>query len=206
MTQQELPTIIDSLPAASDTDQDLHGGLPTPEKVHNASCTIHLEARRIRPKKRYFMRGAGLLLLIGAVIFILTVYFAEQARHGMIDVDPAFIVLAGFFLFVVFTAIIAPTLICFDTSWVTPRHRDMQPSEPPDDLYTRVILHEGSKSEVLIYGKENVSVREALLDDWPFAQNLKKGAWYVVDASGNDVTDSALSRFEGIARIFFEET
>ena len=152
------------------------------------------------------MKGAGLLLLVGAVIFILTIYFTEQARHGVIDVDPGFIVLAGFFLFVVFTAVIAPTLICFDTSWVTPRDRDMQPSEPPDDLYTRVILHEDSKSEVPIYGKENVTVREALLDDWPFAQNLKKNACYVVDASGNDMTNSALSRFEGTARIFFEET
>lgn len=146
------------------------------------------------------------MLLIGAIIFILTIYYTEQARHEVIDVDPGFVVLTGFFLFVVFTAIIAPTLICFDTSWVTPRHRDMQPSKPPDDLYTRVILHEDSKSEVLIYGKENVTVREALLGDWPFAQSIKKNTWYVVDASGNDVTDSALSRFKGTARSFFEET
>ncbi len=152
------------------------------------------------------MKGAGLLLLIGAIIFILTIYFTEQARHGVIDVDPGLVIITGLFLFVVFTMIIAPTLICLDTSWVTPCHRDMQPSEPPDDLYTRVIVHEDSKSEVLIYGKEDVTVRKALLDDWPFAQNLKKNAWYVVDASGNDVTDSALSRFEGTARIFFAET
>lgn len=152
------------------------------------------------------MKGAGLLLLLGVIVFILTIYFAEQARHGVIDVDPSLIILAGFFLFTVFTAIIAPTLICYDTSWVTPRHRDMQPSEPPDDVYARVILHEDSKSEVFIYGKENVTVREALLEDWPFAPNLKKSEWYVVDASGNDVTDSALSRFDGTARILFEET
>ena len=152
------------------------------------------------------MKGAGLLILIGAVIFILTIYFTEQARHGVIDIDPGLVMVTGFFLFAVFTIIIAPTLICFDTSWVTPRHRDLQPSEPPDDLYTRVIVHEDSKSEFLIYGKEDVTAREALLDDWPFPPNLKKSKWHVIDASGNDVTDSVLSRFEGTAHIFFEET
>jgi hypothetical protein len=152
------------------------------------------------------MIGVGLLLLLGPTIFILTIYFAEQARHGVINVNPGLIIVAGFSLFIMFAALIAPTLICYDTSLVTVYHREMQPREPPDDVYARVILHEASKSEVCIYGKENVPVREALLEDWPFAQNLKKKEWYVIDASGNDVTDSALTSFEGTAHIIFEET
>lgn len=173
--------------------------------ILNPSKQTEAEAKEMRPKKRNFLKGAAFLVLLSALDFILTIYFIQQARLGLIDVNPGLIMVAGFFVLIVLGAVIAPTLIFFDTSWVTPRHRDLQPSEPPDDEYARVIIHEDSGHELFIYGKENDTVGEALLDNWPFSSSLKRKKWYVLDDYSNDVTDKALSTFEGTGHVFFKD-
>ena len=51
--------------------------------------------------------------------------------------------------------------------------------------------------EYLIHGPCASSLREVLLDDWPFEDVKPGSAWYVLDKRMNDVTDALLSEMEG---------
>ena len=96
-------------------------------------------------------------------------------------------------------------MVWYDTSWATPLHRDQQPYTPDRDTVTRVLVSDVSEKEYFVYGELDETVREAVLTDWPFKDNLKDDDWRVLDSRGNDVTDKMYTEVEGTLRVIFTE-
>ncbi len=121
---------------------------------------------------------------------------AWMEDHGYINVDPGFAVLVGFIPLIICT-ILAILSLSTNLSFVTTKPwRDLMQKIDPDACRRVVKTREPSK-EYLIHGPCTSSLREVLLDDWPFKDVKPGSVWYVLDQRMNDVTDMPLSEIEG---------
>ena len=141
--------------------------------------------------------GAAFVILFGSVL--LAYYVNTQALPW----NSSLILIVGALGFIAFMAV-GTQLILFDTSWVTRRFREMQPSEPDDNTIVRVVKTDAMKGEYFVYAGLNDTVRKAVDNDWPFKGNLRKKEWHVVDEQGNDVTDQPYIDEEGTLRVVFD--
>ncbi len=69
----------------------------------------------------------------------------------------------------------------------------------------RTVKIAGENKDYFIRGKGDTSIKEALLDNWPFSEQDPDSNWHVVDELGNDVTGEPLSSITGIMSVIFEE-
>ena len=69
----------------------------------------------------------------------------------------------------------------------------------------RVLKAPGHRNEYFIEGEPESIFREVVRDFWPFEDQDVNGSWKLVTTSGEDVTDSSLSSYEGIVEIEFTE-
>lgn len=132
----------------------------------------------------------GLVSLLGAFAV------AWMGGHGYLNVDPDVAVPAGFVLLIVFMVLGAFSLQA-DTSFIARKPWRSQPQTIDSNICRRVVKSMESSIEYLIHGPCASSLREVLLDDWPFEDVKPGSAWYVVDKRMNDVTDMPLSEIEG---------
>jgi len=88
------------------------------------------------------------------------------------------------------------------TSFIARQKTSLIPESPKDGILSRVIRDSVTGAETIIQANENSSMREVLEDDWPFKMK-ESDDWYLVDASGNDVTNWPISNWDGIAVIHF---
>ncbi len=68
----------------------------------------------------------------------------------------------------------------------------------------RVVVDRIADEEMLIHGKADTTFREAALEYWGFSRIDRDSRWIILDDAGNDITDSPLSSFAGIAAIAAE--
>ncbi|MGY5858653.1 MAG: hypothetical protein RTU63_04735 [Candidatus Thorarchaeota archaeon] len=153
--------------------------------------------------KRYFVSGAGLLIVFGVLILIGSVILAYMNNFTPLPWDPSQVVLGGMVGFIVFIAL-ASGLIMMDTSWATRLHRNQQPREMDRDLVVRVVTSDVAKKEYFVYGKPDEIVREVVENDWPFKGKLKSKEWFVIDEADNDVSGKIYSEVDGILRVVFD--
>ncbi len=150
-----------------------------------------------RPRKRYFVKAAGFTGLLGVIGLLSAWVLTWLAGQGLVTSYVAFLAQALVVLWLILL-VVSGGLVIADFSYMTPHHRDLQPYEPPDDEVARVLVYEDS--EILVYGRPDQTLRDALLDDWPLDKSLKKDHWYVVDSAGTDVTDKTFLEFDGIVQ------
>lgn len=147
-----------------------------------------------KPRKRYFVKAAGIVAILAFASLFSAAGLLWLAGQGLLPFDvalPAQALLTVWILLLV----VSTVLMFFDLANVTPRHRDQQPYQPPDDEVARALVY--GDYECFIYGKPGQTLREVLLNDWPLDESLKKRNWYVVDSQGNDVTDRTFLKFDG---------
>ncbi len=78
----------------------------------------------------------------------------------------------------------------------TQSYREVDPTK-----YHRVVMDPVSGEEIVVHGKQDTSLRRAVIRYWGFSRFRRRSGWIIVDESGNDVTDLPLSSLEGIATI-----
>ncbi len=78
-----------------------------------------------------------------------------------------------------------------------------QPGYRPVDTssVTRVVVDPYDDCEYIISGKPDETYRTACRNDWPFKTISKNSGWIILDEKGNDITNNALSNYQGIATI-----
>lgn len=65
----------------------------------------------------------------------------------------------------------------------------------------RVIAYRNGNEEYIVSGEPSSTFREVCLIDWPFSSISKSSQWDVVDERGNDISNSTLESYHGIAEI-----
>lgn len=65
----------------------------------------------------------------------------------------------------------------------------------------RVIVDPATKEEIVVHGRDNTTFRDAVRKYWGFSQIDRGSNWIITDERGNDISDSSLSLFDGIAKI-----
>ncbi len=70
---------------------------------------------------------------------------------------------------------------------------------------TRVVKIQGTKKEFFIKGKEESTYEEVLRNSWQLKDHDVNGNWRVLSASGDDLTKSKLSSYEGTVLLEFIE-
>lgn len=70
---------------------------------------------------------------------------------------------------------------------------------------TRTVKIAGKPKDYFIKGAGDASIREVLLENWPFGEQDKDSKWYVVDELGNNVTNNPLSSLDGTATVTIQE-
>ncbi len=70
----------------------------------------------------------------------------------------------------------------------------------PSTLH-RVVVDPLADEEVLIHGQSDATFRKAVLEYWNFSRVDRKSGWRIMDERGNDISDSPLSSFSGVATI-----
>ena len=69
----------------------------------------------------------------------------------------------------------------------------------------RTVKITGENKDYFIRGEGESSIKEVLLDDWPFSEQDPESNWYVIDELGNDVTSRPLSSIDGTVSVVIEE-
>jgi hypothetical protein len=141
--------------------------------------------------------GLGFLSLIGSVVI------AYSNNIFTLPWSPSLVLASGTLIFIA-CSMIGSALIWFDTSWMTPLHRQQMPYTPDRDTIARVLTSDINREECLIYGKPESTVREAVKDDWPFERKLKSKDWYIIDERGMDVSERNLSDTEGTLKLVLQ--
>ena len=132
----------------------------------------------------------GLASLLGAFVV------AWMGGYGYLNVDPNVAVPAGLVLLIVFMVLGAFSLQA-DTSFIARKPGRSQLQTIDTNICRRVVKSLESGNEYLIQGSCTSSLREVLLEDWPFKDVKPGSAWYMRDQRMNDVTEMPLSEIEG---------
>ncbi len=69
----------------------------------------------------------------------------------------------------------------------------------------RTVKIAGENKDYFVRGKSDTSIKEALLDDWPFSEQDPDSNWYATDDKGNDVTNESLNSITGTMSVIIEE-
>ncbi len=147
-------------------------------------------------KRGHAKKQAARFCILGLASLLGAFTIAWMGGHGYLNVDPNVAVPAGFVLLIVFMVLGAFSLQA-DTSFIARKSWRNQPQTIDSNICKRVVKSMEFNIEYLIYGPCTSSLREALLDDWPFEDVKSGSAWYVLDKRMNDVTDTPLSEIEG---------
>jgi hypothetical protein len=153
-------------------------------------------------KNRYFKVGGKLLFGLAFASLIGSIIIAYINNFILLPWSSSLVIGTGFLSFILLITF-GSVLLWFDTSWVTPRQRDMVASTPDKDTIVRVVTSGDSKNEFFIYGKPSSIIREILQKDWPFDEELLSFEWRVVDESGLDVSMKTFAEVDSIMTIVF---
>ncbi len=144
---------------------------------------------------------ATVFLVLGVISLAASFVLSWLSSIGHFPMEPNMIVMWGMGLLSLFILLAVCTL---GSTILGGNKRMGQPGMPDREVITRVVRDDSSGKDFFIYGDHDDTVRELIMEDWPFAKELKNTSWYLVDERQNDVTDKMLSEFEGTAKIIFD--
>jgi hypothetical protein len=144
-----------------------------------------------------FLRNAILIVLLIPIVIILSYV-------GIIPTPATEFVAISFFVFLCFFVIILIVVLGLyyafkDSMAGNKRLKKYQERDPT--ICERVVKDGPDGAEYLISGFEKVTFRNACREHWQFVKTRKSSSWIVKDERGNDITDSSLESFDGIAMI-----
>lgn len=70
----------------------------------------------------------------------------------------------------------------------------------------RTVKIASENKDYFIRGAGDTTIKEALLENWPFSEHDPESNWHVIDELGNDVTSMHLSSLNTTATVVIEES
>ena len=71
-------------------------------------------------------------------------------------------------------------------------------------IIARTVKIAGKQKDYFIEGASDTTIKEVLLENWPFDDQDKDSKWYVVDELGTNITNNPLSSLDGTATVIIE--
>ena len=114
----------------------------------------------------------------------------------ILRIDSSFIFIMGFIMvFFIVSATCSERII----SKTAIRPMERRPRDP--SVMQRVIMGGLIGQEVIVSGPPEMTYRDACLDDWQFKLIQRGSEWIIVDERRNDITNTPLASYHGIAKI-----
>ncbi len=132
------------------------------------------------------------------VILAVGIGMAWLSGQGVVPFDPNLII------FLTIGGVIV--VLCFASATLTSTsYLSRQPKITFADSVNRVVHDESTRKEYITSGTHDMTVREALLLDWPFKGRNPNEEWDAFDNRGNTVTDTRMIDFDGIITVRFHK-
>ena len=157
-----------------------------------------MTSTKAKLKIRRSRRDAIIGVLLIPVIIAIGIGVAWLSGQDILPFDPNLI------MFLTIGGVIV--VLCFASSTLTSTsYLSRQPRITFADSINRVVHDGATGKEYIASGTHEMTVREALLLDWPFKGKSPHEEWAAFDDRGNIVTDIRMIDFEGIITVRFHE-
>lgn len=130
-------------------------------------------------------------------VLVLMVQFGVISPSGLIVISYTQYILLFWFSVIAFISSTANLVVRI------PRHARWSTGFSGEIV--RTIKIAGENKDYFIRGKGDTSIKEALLENWPFSEQDSDSNWHVTDDMGNDVTSEPLSSITGTMSVVIEE-
>ena len=140
---------------------------------------------------------------VSLIAFTLSGVLVLMVQFGVISPSGLIVISLSQFIWVFWFSVIAFIISSVNLVLRIPSHAGWSTGFSGEIVRTVKLASENK--DYFIRGKEDTSIKKALLDDWPFSEQDPDSNWHVVDELGNDVTNNPLSSLDGIATIIIEE-
>ena len=150
---------------------------------------------------RRTVRRTGIVVVSAIIVLGVGFTIAWLSGYGILPFVPQTVVMLTMIAFCLTMMLSASTMMA-GTSFIARQKLARLPDSPEDDIMSRVIRDSRNGVEVILQAHPNSSIHEVLEEDWPFEKKAS-GEWYLIDESGNDVTNWPISNWEGIAVIHY---
>jgi hypothetical protein len=137
-------------------------------------------------------RNGIVVLLVIPTIYLLAL-FGVLPSYTLMPV-----VFGGFVFIIVMIALVVAQMEIF-SSFMSRSKIFKKYSDPDPTVYRRAVKDGVDGVEYIVNGSETTSFREACMDNWHFLYVDRKSSWLIKDDRGNDITESPLSTYDGIA-------
>ena len=114
----------------------------------------------------------------------------------ILGIDSSLIFVLGFIMVICIVSATCSERIISKTAIRPTVHRARDPT-----VIQRVIMGGIIGQEVIVSGPPEMTYRDACLDDWQFKLIQRGSEWIIVDERKNDITNTPLASYHGIAKI-----
>jgi hypothetical protein len=145
---------------------------------------------------RFRIDPLSLVAFTLSAVLLLVVQFGVISPSGIIEISYSQFVWLFWFsvaFFILSTANLV-TRIPHYAKW----------SEGYSGTLTRVVKIADEQKDYFIRGSAGITIRNALIDAWPFGDYDPTLSWHVIDISGNDISDVPLSSVNGTATVVID--
>jgi len=146
---------------------------------------------------KWKINPVSLIAIILSSILLLMVQFGVISPSGLIVISLCQYILLFWFSVLFFIVSIANLVTRI------PRHAKW--STGFSGIIARTVTIAGENKDFFIRGRGDTSIKEALLENWPFSEQDPDSNWHVVDELGNDVTSKPLNSIDGTMSVIIEE-
>ena len=140
---------------------------------------------------------------ISLIAFTLSGVFLLMVQFGVISPSGLIVVSLSQFIWLFWFSVIF--FIVSTANLVTRIPRHARWSTGFSGEIVRTVKIAGEIKDYFIRGPGDTSIKDALLENWPFSEQDSDSNWYVTDGQGNDVTSESLNSITGTMIVIIEE-
>ncbi|MDF1538595.1 MAG: hypothetical protein P1Q69_06805 [Candidatus Thorarchaeota archaeon] len=135
---------------------------------------------------------------ICSVTIIIAIIVSGYIFTTYLGVNTSLFVIMGTFLVILYVLVTGAVSVMVKGN--TPTHLFVAKPRNPS-LMQRVVFDEITRKEHIISGTPSQSFRSACKDDWVFRSMKASDGWIIKDERGNDISDTSLTDYQGIATL-----
>lgn len=140
---------------------------------------------------------------ISLIAFTLSSVLLLMVQFGVISPSGLIVISLSQFIWVFWFSVIAFSISTVNLVLRIPRHARWSTGFSGEIVRTVKIA--GENKDYFTRGAGDTTIKEVILENWPFSEQDPESNWHVVDEQGNDVTGEPLSSITGTMSVLIKE-